>query len=86
VIAYVTLQFLVLGLVISALFVIVAMFYTNASRELKRHESTTNSPIFSHFAETLNGVTTIRAIGFEKRFISYTRSCWTDSAALTFES
>ncbi|KAG0047805.1 hypothetical protein BGZ89_004781, partial [Linnemannia elongata] len=51
VIAYVTPQFLVPGLVIS----------------LKRHESTTNSPASSHLAETLNGVTVIRALGFKER-------------------
>ncbi|KAF9095074.1 hypothetical protein BGX29_009200 [Mortierella sp. GBA35] len=68
VIAYVTPQFLVPGLVISGLFVILAMFYARSSRELKRYEATTNSPVYSHFAETLNGVTTIRAFGYEGRF------------------
>lgn len=54
VITYVTPQFLVPSLVISVLFVVIAIFYTRTSRELKRHESTTNSPVYSHFAETLN--------------------------------
>lgn len=71
VITYVTPQFLVPGLVISVLFVVIAIFYTRTSRELKRHESTTNSPVYSHFAETLNGVTTIRTFGFEERFNTY---------------
>ncbi|KAG0282034.1 hypothetical protein BGZ96_000892 [Linnemannia gamsii] len=70
VIAFVTPQFLVPGLIISALFAIVAVFYIRTSRELNRHEATTNSPVYSHFAESLNGVTTIRAFGFEERFNS----------------
>ena len=68
VIACVIPQFLIPGLVITALFAVIAMFYTRTSRKLKRHEATT---VYSHFAETLNGVTTIRAFGFEERFNTY---------------
>lgn len=46
------------------------MFYVRTSRELNRHEATTDSPVYSHFAETLNGATTIRAFGFEERLNS----------------
>ncbi|KAF8936590.1 hypothetical protein BGZ47_009416 [Haplosporangium gracile] len=62
--------FLAPSLVISALVVIITAFYIRTSRELKRHEATTNSPVYSYFAETLNGVTTICAFGFEERFNS----------------
>ncbi|KAF9922563.1 hypothetical protein FBU30_007314 [Linnemannia zychae] len=68
VIAYVTPQFLLPGFVISILFVAIAAYYIRCSREVKRHEDITNSPVYSHFAETLNGVTTIRAFGYEERF------------------
>ncbi|KAJ3328221.1 hypothetical protein HDU76_010362 [Blyttiomyces sp. JEL0837] len=44
--------------------------YLSTSRELKRLHSVSRSPIFSMFSETLNGVTTIRAFGQSKRFIS----------------
>ncbi|KAF9140898.1 hypothetical protein BGX30_005804 [Mortierella sp. GBA39] len=71
VIAYVTPQFLVPGLVISVLFVVIAVVYTRTSRKLNRHEAMTNSPVYSHFAEALNGVTTIRAFGFEEQFNTY---------------
>lgn len=43
--------------------------YLRTSRELKRLDSTSRSPIYSHFAETLIGVSTIRAYGAEGRFV-----------------
>ncbi|KAJ3145661.1 hypothetical protein HK101_002412 [Irineochytrium annulatum] len=43
--------------------------YLSSMRELKRLDSTTRSPIFSMFSETLQGCDTIRAYGEERRFI-----------------
>ncbi|EGF80018.1 hypothetical protein BATDEDRAFT_11954 [Batrachochytrium dendrobatidis JAM81] len=40
-----------------------AQYYLLTSRELKRIESVSSSPIFAQFSETLNGVSTIRAYG-----------------------
>ncbi|KAJ3403600.1 hypothetical protein HDV05_007743 [Chytridiales sp. JEL 0842] len=48
----------------------IARLYLNASRELKRLESVSRSPLYSNFSETLNGVSTIRAYGQSDRFIS----------------
>lgn len=39
------------------------------SRELKRLDSVSRSPIFAHFQETLGGVSTIRAFRAENRFV-----------------
>ncbi|KAF9379864.1 hypothetical protein CPC16_010561 [Podila verticillata] len=64
----ITPQFLFPAFLISILFVIMATLYLRSSRELKRIESITKSPIFSHFGESLSGVATIRAYGQEKRF------------------
>ncbi len=39
----------------------VGRMYLNASRELKRMESVSRSPVYNQFSETLNGAATIRA-------------------------
>ncbi|KAI8807236.1 P-loop containing nucleoside triphosphate hydrolase protein [Cladochytrium replicatum] len=44
-------------------------FYLATSRELKRLDSTSRSPVYSHFQETLNGVATIRAFNQTGRFV-----------------
>ncbi|KAF9920021.1 hypothetical protein FBU30_010239 [Linnemannia zychae] len=68
VITYVTPKFLFPAFLITIMFIIMANLYLRSSRELKRVESITKSPIFSHFGESLSGVATIRAYGAEKRF------------------
>jgi ATP-binding cassette, subfamily C (CFTR/MRP), member 1 len=46
----------------------ILQYYRHTSREMKRLESVTKSPIFSHFAETLHGLTSIRAMALENAF------------------
>lgn len=53
---------------IGFLFFAVQRYFRNSQRELKRIENTTRSPIFSLFAETLQGLTVIRAYGVEEEF------------------
>ncbi|KXX76621.1 ATP-dependent bile acid permease [Madurella mycetomatis] len=68
-IAYVTPMFLVAGIFITLAYVFLGQFYLHASRDLKRLESVSRSPLYQQFGETLSGVTTIRAYGDERRFI-----------------
>ncbi|KAF9912167.1 hypothetical protein EC991_000577 [Linnemannia zychae] len=48
----------------------VQAYYVRSSRALKRIDSVSKSPIYQHFSETLTGVTTIRALAADKRFIA----------------
>ncbi|XP_026871524.2 multidrug resistance-associated protein 1 isoform X1 [Electrophorus electricus] len=47
----------------------VQRFYVASSRQLKRLESVSRSPVYSHFNETLLGTSVIRAFGKQQRFI-----------------
>lgn len=70
VLVYVTPIFLVFGVIISIAYSAIASFYLASSRELKRLDSVTRSPIYQHYGQTLNGVVTIRAYGHTDQFIS----------------
>lgn len=54
---------------IGGIYFIVGLLYLRASRELKRLNSLSLSPIYSHFTESLIGITTIRAYGVEEQFM-----------------
>jgi ABC-type multidrug transport system fused ATPase/permease subunit len=43
-------------------------YYLRTSRELKRLDSVSKSPIYAHFQETLGGISTIRAYRQQQRF------------------
>ncbi|XP_008113892.2 multidrug resistance-associated protein 1 isoform X1 [Anolis carolinensis] len=44
-------------------------YYIASSRQIRRLTGASQTPIFSHFSETLLGVSTIRAYGCQERFI-----------------
>lgn len=68
-ITFITPGFLIFAFIISFLYYLVGIFYVTTSRELKRFESITKSPIHQHFSESLTGVASIRAYGVETRFM-----------------
>uniref|UniRef100_A0A9J8BEI1 ATP-binding cassette, sub-family C (CFTR/MRP), member 2 n=1 Tax=Cyprinus carpio carpio TaxID=630221 RepID=A0A9J8BEI1_CYPCA len=47
----------------------VQRFYVATSRQLRRLDSVSRSPIYSHFGETVSGLSVIRAYGHQKRFL-----------------
>ncbi|KIM25383.1 hypothetical protein M408DRAFT_210000 [Serendipita vermifera MAFF 305830] len=69
-VAYVFPLFLIPASIISYLYARISKGYISAGRDMRRMQSTTRSPIFAGFAETLEGIVTVRAFGAERRFLS----------------
>ncbi|GAA5985560.1 hypothetical protein JCM11641_007994 [Rhodosporidiobolus odoratus] len=61
--------FLPVAVAVGLFYAFLTRIYLCSSRELKRFESVTRSPIFSLFGEALQGVSTIRAYGDGARFL-----------------
>ncbi|XP_030839751.1 ATP-binding cassette, sub-family C (CFTR/MRP), member 1 isoform X4 [Strongylocentrotus purpuratus] len=70
-VSYATPLFLVMILPIAVVFFTVQRFYICTSRQLKRLESVSRSPIYSHFSETIVGTSTIRAYQCQQDFIKH---------------
>ncbi|XP_013098645.2 probable multidrug resistance-associated protein lethal(2)03659 isoform X1 [Stomoxys calcitrans] len=61
--------YLVATALLSILFYFMRSFYLNTSRDVKRLEAVTRSPIYSHLGASLNGLSTIRAFGAQQVLI-----------------
>ncbi|KAJ3120011.1 Multidrug resistance-associated protein 1 [Physocladia obscura] len=57
-----------------AIYIAVQTFYRTTSREIKRIESVSRSPLYAHISECINGLSTIRAYNDQARFITKTHT------------
>lgn len=67
-------SFVLIVFLLGIIYYLVQRIFIITTRQLKRLESNTRSPIFSHFSETLSGSSTIRAYNCTNRFISHSNS------------
>ncbi|XP_027566718.2 canalicular multispecific organic anion transporter 1 [Pipra filicauda] len=56
---------------LSIFYYFVLRFYISTSRQLRRLDSVTRSPIYSHFGETVSGLSVIRAYEHQERFMQH---------------
>lgn len=67
-IAISTPAFIILVFPLGGVYLYIQRYYLRTSRELKRLDSISKSPIYAHFQESLGGMTTIRAYRQQNRF------------------
>ncbi|BEI93418.1 uncharacterized protein CcaverHIS019_0510460 [Cutaneotrichosporon cavernicola] len=72
-IAFIIPEFIIAAVFISALYYYYTLLYLRTGRSLRRLEATTRSPIFSGFAELLDGIISVRAFSAERRM--FTKLC-----------
>ncbi|ORX49049.1 P-loop containing nucleoside triphosphate hydrolase protein [Hesseltinella vesiculosa] len=69
VVGFVIPMFAVPMIIVALVNIAVGVMFVYTSRELRRMDSVSRSPLFSHFTETIVGITTIRAFGATRRFL-----------------
>ncbi|KAF9145057.1 hypothetical protein BGX30_010456 [Mortierella sp. GBA39] len=62
-------SFIIIILPFSFVYLWLQRYFLSTSREIRRLDSVSRSPVFAHFQETLGGISTIRAYRQQKRFI-----------------
>ncbi|KAL7641498.1 UNVERIFIED_CONTAM: hypothetical protein RMT77_007369 [Armadillidium vulgare] len=72
-IIYATPMFTTVAIPAVFIYYIIQNIYVTSSRQLKRIESVTRSPIYTHFGESIQGSTTIRAYRKQSEFIEQSR-------------
>ncbi|XP_020852474.1 ATP-binding cassette sub-family C member 2 isoform X1 [Phascolarctos cinereus] len=60
--------FIAIIIPLAIVYICVQRFYVATSRQLRRLDSVTKSPVYSHFSETVTGLSIIRAFEHQQRF------------------
>ncbi|PVV05227.1 hypothetical protein BB560_000256 [Smittium megazygosporum] len=68
-ICFANIYLLILVPIVLSLFVWLRQLYMKSSRQIKRIESTSRSPVYSLLSETLDGLTTVRAFASGSKFV-----------------
>uniref|UniRef100_A0A667YL76 ABC-type glutathione-S-conjugate transporter n=1 Tax=Myripristis murdjan TaxID=586833 RepID=A0A667YL76_9TELE len=63
--------FTIIIIPLAVVYYFVQCFYVATSRQLRRLDSVSRSPIYSHFGETVSGLSVIRAYGHQERFLKH---------------
>lgn len=67
-ISYSTPTFMVVVVPTALVYYFIQKLYVASSRQLQRIEAISRSPMYTHFSESINGQSTIRAYGYQTRF------------------
>ncbi|XP_043211787.1 multidrug resistance-associated protein 1-like isoform X1 [Amphibalanus amphitrite] len=85
-IIYATPIFLAVVIPLLGVYYFMQLVYVSTSRQLKRLESVSRSPIYSHFSETITGSMTIRAYGKVQDFMLQSEAKVDDNQACYYPS
>ncbi|XP_063304600.1 multidrug resistance-associated protein 1-like [Pelobates fuscus] len=70
IIIYATPLFTLVIIPLAFFYLLIQRYYIASSRQIRRLDGASRSPVISHFGETLLGVSTIRAYGHQERFLN----------------
>ncbi|KAF9367036.1 Canalicular multispecific organic anion transporter 1, partial [Podila verticillata] len=84
ILCFVTPSFTLVLPILALFYLLFQAYYLRTSSILKRLQSVAKSPLYSHFTETLNGVSSIRAMQLSSRFTAKNDTLANNSSNATY--